>query len=97
MEDSTYTSIDLNNMINDTTLAPPSKSIKCKFRECITKLNQQNAKDQIFCTNHQVRVCNIITNYPYHKDYELYLRLVKAHEKKSGHRYKRIIKYNKSE
>jgi len=74
-------------MIVDDTEVPRKKRIKCKFKGCITILNDINIEDQIFCSLHQSRVCEIMaTSFP-NGDFRYYGRLIKNAKKRKKYSY----------
>jgi len=68
--------IDLREMILDGSLLPQTKRVRCKFKGCISILNQVNAKRQIFCENHERKITLLLSIQKDHFDYKYYKKLV---------------------
>ena len=66
----------LSSIINDNSKSDPTVKKRCKFKGCITNLNQYNVKDQLFCSAHQIKVQLIIDKGYIHQEYEYYKALV---------------------
>jgi len=66
-------------LFRDTTVNEYIPEVRCKFKDCITKLNSMNAKRQSFCHVHQVKVQGIICCQPDHKDRKRYKRIMDGH------------------
>ena len=81
-------------IIIDNSYSPVIRKKKCKFKGCITILNQINAIDQLFCSNHQQRVTLILNTGKIHKDYSYYEKIVKKYHKilKEQHKTKKFYK-----
>ena len=73
---------DLKEIIKDD--SPVARTVKqrCKFKGCITLLNHDNRKNQLFCSVHQNPVQMIIDFKYAHKDYHYYKNMVKDHNNK---------------
>lgn len=69
------------NMILDSSYTEKTIRKQCKFKKCITILNQSNAEDQLFCSLHQQKVILILDAGITHIDNNYYKRLVIKHHK----------------